>query len=193
MKLILIALTGVGLSAIYLLNKKTEPVAQTENENKAIGNISDGAASTGNGFFDDMVMNVTKVLEPRGIRNNNPGNLVLTTIAWKGKVPNAQNTDKHFEQFTAPLWGIRAMFMDVRGDIEKDGLNTLRKLIAVYAPAHENNTQAYIDFVSKKLGIGADSKIMPSHYFELLKAIIQIENGKQPYTDALIIEAMNTK
>ena len=29
----------------------------------------------------------------RGIRNNNPGNLVLTNIAWQGKIPNSQNTE----------------------------------------------------------------------------------------------------
>lgn len=140
-----------------------------------------------------MVINVTNLLEPRGIRNNNPGNLVITTIAWKGKVPVAQNTDKYFEQFTSALWGIRAMYIDVKGDIERDGLNTLRKLINEYAPKFQNDTQAYIDFISKKLNLGADSPILPMHYFELLKSIIQMENGKQPYSDALIREAMNTK
>lgn len=173
------------------MRKKSESVV--ESSSSLNGNISDGVVSVGNSFFDDMVTNVTKALEPRGIRNNNPGNLVLTTIAWKGKVPNEKNTDKYFEQFTSPLWGIRAMYMDVKGDIEKDGLNTLRKLISVYAPEHENNTQAYIDFISKKLNLGADSKILPVHYFELLKSIIQMENGKQPYSDALIREAINTK
>ena len=28
---------------------------------------------------------------PRGLRNNNPGNLVQTSIAWLGKVPLSQN------------------------------------------------------------------------------------------------------
>jgi hypothetical protein len=184
---------AIGVTTFFLTRKKESPAVIPEQ--KLQGSISDGSAnvSTGNSFFDDMVMNVTKVIEPRGIKNNNPGNLVLTTIAWKGKVPNAQNTDGKFEQFTQPLWGLRAMFMDVRGDIEKDGMNTVRKLITEYAPKHENNTAAYIDFVSKKIGLGADTKIMPTNYFGLLKAIIQMENGKQPYSDALILEAMNTK
>lgn len=150
-------------------------------------------ATTTSGYWDNIVSTVTSVLEPRGLRNNNPGNLVLTTIAWKGKVPNAQNTDGKFEQFTQPLWGIRAMFIDVRGDIEKDGLNTIRKLITEYAPKFENNTAAYIQSVVNQVGIGSDTRILPAHYLNLLKAIIKHENGKQPYSDALIIEAMNTK
>ena len=45
---------------------------------------------------------------PRGIRNNNPGNLIYTTIAWEGKISYANNRDwsgtptnivKKFEQF----------------------------------------------------------------------------------------------
>ncbi len=150
-------------------------------------------ATTTSGFFDNMVSSVTSILEPRGIRNNNPGNLVIANNAWKGKVPVSQNTDGKFEQFTQPLWGIRAMYIDVRGDIEKDGLNTIRKLITEYAPAFENNTAAYIQSVVNQVGIGQDTRILPAHYLNLLKAIIKHENGKQPYSDALIIEAMNTK
>lgn len=44
----------------------------------------------------------------RGLRNNNPGNLILTSIGWDGKIPNAQNTDGTFEQFTSANYGIRA-------------------------------------------------------------------------------------
>lgn len=176
---------GLGLLVFFALRKKKESEAGVKNIPSNV--------DTGSIFFDEVVMNVTKSFEPRGIRNHNPGNLVITTIAWKGKVPVAQNTDKHFEQFTSALFGIRAMFMDVRGDIEKDGLNTVRKLISVYAPASENNTQAYIDFIAKQLGINPDAKITSDKYFPLLKAIIQMENGKQPYTDELIIQAMNTK
>lgn len=178
-----------GLLVYLTLRKKTESDLKVN----LSGFNTNPTVDTGSIFFDELVMNVTKSFEPRGIRNNNPGNLVITSIAWKGKVPVAQNTDKHFEQFTSPLFGIRAMFMDVRGDVEKDGLNTVRKLISVYAPAFENNTQSYIDFIAKQLGISPDAKITSDKYLPLMKAIIQMENGKQPYTDELIIQAMNTK
>lgn len=127
----------------------------------------------------------------RGIRNNNPGNLVKTADAWKGKVAHAQNTDGRFEQFIAPEWGIRAMFIDVRGDITKRGQNTVKKLITSYAPAFENNTAAYIAVVAKAIGKSADALITDSDYLPLMKAIIKHENGSNPYPDALIIKGMN--
>lgn len=183
---VILGLSGV---ALYLWQRGRDAAPQM-----ATGSpVPAEPATTTSGYWDNIVSTVTSVLESRGLRNNNPGNLVLTTIAWKGKVPNAQNTDGKFEQFTQPLWGIRAMFIDVRGDIEKDGLNTIRKLITEYAPKFENNTAAYIQSVVNQVGIGPDTRILPVHYLNLLKAIIKHENGKQPYSDALIIEAMNTK
>ena len=182
-------------AALYFFNRKSGGEVETAATPAAASNTNQPnypLNPTANIFnsISDGVMNL--IGEPRGIRNNNPGNLVITNIAWKGKVTKAMNTDKVYEQFIEPLWGIRAMFMDVRGDIEKDGLNTIRKLITEYAPKFENNTAAYISFVSNKLGIGPDTKIQPSQYLNLLKAIIQQENGKQPYGDDLIIKAMYT-
>jgi hypothetical protein len=83
------------------------------------------------------------------------------------------------------------MFMDLRGDIVKDGLNTPRKLITSYAPPHENNTAAYIAAVSKALKIGPDSPITPAHYPALLEAVIQQENGIQPYPANDIAKAIS--
>lgn len=133
----------------------------------------------------------------RGLRNNNPGNLRMTDIAWKGKVPRAENKDGAFEQFRdyqgvpGYVWGLRAMFMDVRGDITKDGKNTLRKLIEEYAPAIENKTDSYILAVGKEVGLQPDAPIQPAHYLPLLKAMVRVENGEQPYPDAVIRQAMN--
>lgn len=184
-------------AAIYFFNRKSSAPEMSSNTNvppqPSTTNQPNYPLSMSGNIFDTLSNGVMNLInEPRGIRNNNPGNLVLTSIAWKGKVFNAMNTDKVYEQFTEPKWGIRAMFMDVRGDIEKDGKNTIRKLITEYAPPKGNNTAAYIAFVSKRLGISADSRIQPSHYLELLKAIIQQENGKNPYTDSQILEGMNT-
>lgn len=123
----------------------------------------------------------------RGIRNNNPGNLRMTGINWKGKVPTAQNTDGSFEQFRdadgipGHVWGIRAMLMDIRGDIFKDGLDTVRKLITSYAPPSENNTTAYIEAVAASIGKSADAKLLPTDLPALLMAITKHENGVQPY------------
>lgn len=115
---------------------------------------------------------------PRGLRNNNPGNLVYTENAWKGKIPFAQNSDGHFEQFESIEWGIRAMMIDIIGDIN-EGTDTLRQLISEYAPAHENNTDAYIASVSNAVGILPDVKLQLSQglLFALIRAKITMEVG----------------
>ena len=113
----------------------------------------------------------------RGIRNNNPGNLVLTDLPWTGKIPKAQNTDKHFEQFTEVKFGIRAMLRDLTNDIDK-GKNTVRKLITEYAPPFENDTQKYIDVVSKAVGLTPDQTIKiidAKFYLVIARAIIKHE------------------
>lgn len=131
----------------------------------------------------------------RGLRNNNPGNLVLTAIKWQGKIPNAKNTDKHFEQFTTLVYGIRAMLKDVINDIKK-GKNTVRKLINEYAPPHENDTKAYIDHVAKVLGVSPDTKLtrINGQFLLLLaKSIITKENQSSEHklvTDEDIKEAI---
>ena len=130
--------------------------------------------------------------KPRGIRNNNPGNLVKTAIKWKGKILHSENPDSRFEQFTFIPFGIRAMALDITNDIKK-GKNTLRTLINEYAPPNENDTTAYINAVSKQTGISADAKInaTPEILAALIAAKIRIENGTQSslYIDANDIKA----
>lgn len=136
-------------------------------------------------------MGTSKKALARGIRSNNPGNLVKTSIKWKGKIPHDQNTDSRYEAFTAPHWGIRAMTMDIRNDIEKDGTNTIRKLINEYAPRFENPTANYIAHVAKSVGIDPDTVIKKEHYPALIKALIFFENGEQPYGEFQILSAIN--
>lgn len=115
----------------------------------------------------------------RGLRNNNPGNLIKTNLPWKGKVPHDKNPDERFEQFTSIVWGLRAMIMDVVGDITTKGQNTIRKLITKYAPAHENDTEAYINGVARQIGITPDAIIDVKQPIiqKLILAMVKIENG----------------
>lgn len=116
---------------------------------------------------------------PRGIRNNNPGNLTRTAIAWQNKVPHSQNTDQRFEQFRTFVWGLRAMIRDIRNDINLKGQNTIRKLITAYAPANENNTSGYINTLSTRTGIGPDATLTADKETmrKLVREITVIENG----------------
>lgn len=117
----------------------------------------------------------------RGLRNNNPGNLVITGDKWQGKIYKPQNTDGRFEQFKEVKYGIRAMLRDVINDILR-GKDTVRKVISEYAPPFENNTNLYVNTVSQKLGVNPDAKItvIDSKFMMLLaRAIITHENGKK--------------
>lgn len=130
---------------------------------------------------------------PRGIRNNNPGN-IRWGDEWKGLVAENQRTDKSFCQFTAPEYGIRAMIIILRNFQRKHGLKTISQIINRWAPPVENNTLAYIDSVAKEIGVDPvaeinvfDSRIM----MKLLQAIIRHENGTQPYGFDVFVRALD--
>lgn len=117
----------------------------------------------------------------RGIRNNNPGNLVVTASTWLGKIPKYNNTDKgkKFEQFENIAYGIRAMLRNLVTHIDR-GENTIRKLINTYAPPVENDTEKYIKDVASSVGLSADQTIKSvdsNLLFLLAKAIVKKENG----------------
>ncbi|QGF27475.1 structural protein [Pantoea eucalypti] len=128
---------------------------------------------------------------PRGIRNNNPGN-IRWGDEWKGLVPEAQRTDKSFCQFASPEFGIRAMIIILRNYQSKYGLKTITGIIKRWAPPNENDTQAYILSVVKATGADADKPIDLTDsrkLFPLLQAIIRHENGTQPYKYDVFIRA----
>jgi hypothetical protein len=127
---------------------------------------------------------------PRGIRNNNPGNLIYTNIKWNGKLPKDQNKDRRFEMFIAPEYGIRAMIKDLKHDIEK-GKNTVPTLISEYAPKFENNTGAYIQTVCKDLKVSQTAKLLPTKNTLrlLVHSISRVENGGNYISNELFDKA----
>lgn len=127
---------------------------------------------------------------PRGIRNNNPGNLIYTNINWTGKLPKEQNKDRRFEMFLTPENGVRAMIKDLKNDIEK-GKNTVPMLISEYAPKFENNTDAYIQTVCKDLKVSATAKLLATKNTLrlLVHSICKVENGDSYITNELFDKA----
>ncbi|AXD45530.1 structural protein [Salmonella enterica] len=128
---------------------------------------------------------------PRGIRNNNPGN-IRQGDDWQGLVPKAQRTDKSFCQFITPEYGIRAMIIILRNYQRRHGLSTVTGIINRWAPPDENNSQAYIDSVAKATGVTPDQHIDTTDsrfMMKLLQAIIRHENGIQPYSFEVFVKA----
>lgn len=140
---------------------------------------------------------------PRGIRNNNPGNLDKGA-PWQGLIDNP--AEPRFCTFKDPVWGIRALavtlitYHDKRRAKDGSSIDTIREVIERWAPPHENNTLAYVNEVSKAVGVAPDM-IIDLHDYEtlrpLVEAIIRHENGRGPlktpnswYTPELIEEGL---
>jgi len=120
---------------------------------------------------------------PRGIRNNNPGNIEDGPIRWRGRVGN----DGRYAIFDTPVNGIRAMALEIWDSIERDGDNTVRRLVMQWAPPTENLTGAYVASVAKQTGLQPDEILVYSRDVKgLIKAIVQHENGIMPYDEATI-------
>lgn len=126
---------------------------------------------------------------PRGIRNNNPGNIDYRKAnAWQGRLPRDLDIEPRFERFSAPEYGIRAILKLLSNYRRTYGDDTVRKLISRWAPPGENDTGAYVASVARSCNVGADQALplpLPSDVLlGLAKAIVRHENGQDPYTDA---------
>ena len=114
----------------------------------------------------------------RGLRNDNPLNIRHGKSQWVGM--REKQTDKQFVQFTARVYGYRAAFVLLRGYIGK-GKDTIGKIIAKRAPSSDgNNTQSYINYVSKTTGINASHALKwedKNDLVEIVRSMAHMESG----------------
>ncbi len=108
-------------------------------------------------------------MKTRGMRINNPCCIRLTKTEWLGQVQNP--AERSFVTFSSRLYGYRAAFVVLRSYIAH-GHDTIGKIIRRWAPECENDTQAYIKFVSRTTGIDADRALKFSDR-QLLIGIVQ--------------------
>ncbi len=128
---------------------------------------------------------------PRGIRNNNPGNIRRNGDPWQGL--SDRQSDMEFFTFKSAVYGIRALARLLINYQDKYGLRTIKQIIGRWAPASENDTVAYVRTVASRTGFESDEKLDMHNFTDLeplVKAIIHHENGQQPYTDAEITKAL---
>lgn len=82
----------------------------------------------------------------RGARNNNPANIRRDHHSkWIG-LSSVQN-DKEFCQFVAMEYGVRAFLILCRTYRQRYGIITVQNFIERFAPACENNVNAYVKYV----------------------------------------------
>lgn len=116
--------------------------------------------------------------KPRGLRNNNPGNIRKNNIVYQGEV--VPSKDEAFKQFTTMAYGYRAMFTVLHTYQRKYGINTIADMIIRYAPAIENYTTDYIRAVSEASGVPATSHITTTNgdvMIPIVSAMSKVENG----------------
>lgn len=138
----------------------------------------------------------------RGVRNNNPGNIDYNPRNdWVGQLPPDPTIEKRFARFDSPENGIRALgklllaYRPKTGmpDVGGSGIDTVREVITRWAPGVENDTNAYVQAVSKGLGVRADQALKiddPATLKGLVMGIIKHENGGVPYADNVITEGV---
>lgn len=136
---------------------------------------------------------------PRGIRNNNPGNIDRQPgVRWQGMAAD-QSRDSRFVVFKSPEWGIRAIarvlitYQDRRQARDGSRIDTIQDIIDRWAPHSENHTGAYARHVARLTGIGIDDTLDVYDYatmHALVLAIITHENGMQPYAPFMIARGL---
>ncbi len=128
---------------------------------------------------------MAKELLPRGFRNNNPLN-IRKGSKWKGLSP--VQGDKSFCVFSSMRYGIRAGIYLLLRYYNQYSLCTIYDIISRWAPHNENDTLSYCRLVAEELCIpnkyiGAlDLQLNDwSNLYDLVSAMIYVENGKHLY------------
>lgn len=118
--------------------------------------------------------------QPRGLRNNNPGNIEDGPFARS--LPGYSGTDGRFARFDNLDNGVNAQSA-LLGKYGQQGINTVAGVVGKWAPAAENGaaTGNYANFVARKLGVDPNDQINlgdPATRQRLAYAMGEFENGR---------------
>lgn len=116
---------------------------------------------------------------PRGLRNNNPGNIRRNSDIFQGE---KTSSDREFKQFKSMTYGYRAIFKILSNYYRNYKLDTIRKMIGRWAPENENDTEAYIKAVADYSGIPADDPIDINDREQMIRIVAgmsKVENGRE--------------
>lgn len=136
--------------------------------------LGSSSSNVGSESFGTIIELPPASSSPRGIRNNNPGNIRAGGFANSMGATGAD--DKGFAIFSDMQTGVQATLALLRSYASR-GFNTIRKVISRWAPGSENNTEAYIADVAKKLGLSPDQVLGGNQLGSLSQAIFAHENG----------------
>lgn len=114
----------------------------------------------------------------RGMRNNNPGNLVSNS--WTSTLPGYKGSDGRFAIFDTPEHGAAALDTNL-ADYGSKGIKSPFAIASRWAPAEDhNNPSSYGAQIAKALGVGLNDNIDlsdPKTRQKIAGAIALVENG----------------
>lgn len=173
----------------FVIFKEDTATLTKRNEQAIKGTAAATATATGVAQAQDK--------QVRNVRNNNPGNIKDFGDKWDGMTGTDAGGDVaegSFVVFDTPEHGVRALTKDITNK-RKRGLNTIAKILEVYAPeGKENNLKAYISDVSNDVGIRPNTVLKDANMFKLIKAITKHEGGKaslEHFTDSILAKGMD--
>ena len=113
---------------------------------------------------------------PRGIRNNNPGNIKFNSANnWLGKLTGSEKKDPTFEEFNQMKYGIRAALKLLNNYFYDKNKRTITDIIKTWSSGKDS----YINFVSNRTGIPKNEYLMNNDLIAIAEAIFYYENGGQ--------------
>lgn len=186
----------------YLVKKMKDQQKNNENSGATIGdrilswwsglsgNSAPMALSPQQQAAQDSVKNAgfpSLLTQPRGIRNNNPGNL---NYAGQSGASKEGGDNGRFAVFNSMGEGVAALYRQLQLYMKR-GVNTIESIVNKYAPASDNNNvAAYIQQLVGATGKGAGDQLSSDDQgtiFKLMRGIINHENGKGYLSDSDIM------
>jgi hypothetical protein len=165
----------IGAAALYALSR-------TQRGAEVAADVVGGTVET----VGEVVVTARRLAMPRGVRNNNPGNLRPSGAKWQGLA--TPSDDGQYLVFTDAFYGLRALARNLV-TYSKRGKNTVRDIINTWAPPrgvdlngrpYSQDTEAYIRAVARRLNVNPDAPFVVAQNLEpLTRAIVAHENGAQ--------------
>ncbi|EBG0050129.1 hypothetical protein VQ196_000153 [Salmonella enterica] len=186
-----------AMATVSAWNKVGEAQEEAKKEGISVGELlikrmkdKDNERLSSGDTISDRIMNWWKSLPdadntytaygtaPRGVRNNNPGNLNYVGQAGATKEGGANG---RFAVFPSMAHGISALYKQIQLYFKR-GINTISSIVNKYAPAGDGNDVAsYISALVNATGKGANDALDAGDtptIARLMKGIVDHENGK---------------
>ena len=133
----------------------------------------------------------------RGVKNNNPGNIVKSTQKWN----QSTGDDGKFLKFTTSEDGIRALGVLIRTYYNKHNLKTIDGILGRYTNPDDDPVESYVNYIVKKTGTNRDKDLElfnpdgtinnKSNLTEVIKAIIGFENKNYQYPEVTLTRGIS--